>query len=101
MIAVLAGGVLLILYMALGHPEVWDQSDGARTFAVFFLYPWLLIVGYWAGRRARKQQVEQHYLAQCGYCGASELIPGNIKPEDREAWAIRWANKHNKERHPQ
>lgn len=98
MIVVVGVGLLFVLYMALGHPEVWDQAPAARNWAVLFLYPWLLLVGYMLGRKRRGRK-PLHYMAQCGYCGASELIPGNIKPEDREAWAVHWAKEHNKGRH--
>lgn len=97
MILVIVAGLLFLLYMVIGHPEVMDQAPAARNFAVWFLYPFLLLIGYMLGRRVRKKPV--HYMAQCGYCGESQLIPGNVNPKDREAWAIRWAREHNLKRH--
>lgn len=99
MLLVMAGGLLFVLFMALGHPEVWDQSQPARNFAVWFLYPWLVLVGYLLGRR-RRQNRPAYYMAQCGHCGASELIPRTVPPEEREQWAVHWAKEHNAKAHP-
>jgi hypothetical protein len=77
-ILVILLGLLILLFMVFGHPEVLDQAPAARIFAVWFLYPYLLLIGYALGRRARKKPV--HYMAQCGYCGESQLIPGNVNP---------------------
>lgn len=97
MIVVIGLGLLILLFMTAGHPEVWEQSRSARIFAVGFLYWWLLLVGYLLGRRRRR--ASPYYMAQCGHCGASELIPRDVRPEDREQWAIKWAREHNQLKH--
>ena len=98
MVVLLVAGIGLIAYMALGHPEVWDQSASAKAFAVWFLYPWLFLIGYAVGRhRRRRKRVE--YIAQCGLCGESVYIPQEMPMKDREQFAILWARDHNQSKH--